>query len=228
MKPDFVLWQQYPICGTPMTTKHPLLPLPDYQRIYQVAYSVLETSEIAITHRACIFFAAVGTLILREHYKLPATISAGCMAIMVDEAKESVVVYGRNHNGVVGSDDKAFHAWCQCDGWLIDFMAPIMGVSLREDGVLWDVPRRMLQMRLADSKEQLNEIRHLGELYAFHDHSLTESLIDRQSIQFEDLLNICRTWYRRPPKPLKALMMGDTHAASKRLVARAPTIEGAW
>lgn len=48
-----------------------LLPLPDYQRIYQVAYSVLEASEIAITHRACIFFASVGTLILRDHCSCP-------------------------------------------------------------------------------------------------------------------------------------------------------------
>lgn len=38
----------------------PLLPLPDYQRIYQVLYSVLEASGIAVTHRACIFFATVG------------------------------------------------------------------------------------------------------------------------------------------------------------------------
>ena len=65
--------------------RSPLLPLPDYQRIYQITYSVLEASEIAITHRACIFFASVGALILRDQYSLPATISAGCMALMVDE-----------------------------------------------------------------------------------------------------------------------------------------------
>jgi hypothetical protein len=211
-----------------MAARRPLLPLADYQRIYQVAYSVLEASEIAITHRACIFFAAVGALILREHYKLLATISAGCMAMMVDEAKANVVVYGHNQNGAFVSDDKMFHAWCQCDGWLIDFMAPIMGASLREDGVPWNVPRRMLQKHLENRKEQLSEIRHLGEFCAFHDRSLTESLIDGQSIQFEDLANICLTWYRRPPKPLKELMMGDTHAAPKKLIARAPTIEGVW
>ena len=104
--------------------------VPDYQRIYQVAYSVLEASEIAITHRACIFFASVGTLILRDHYQLPATISAGCMAMMVDERAANVAVYGRNQEGAFVSGENAFHAWCQCDGWLIDFMAPIMGTAL--------------------------------------------------------------------------------------------------
>lgn len=67
-----------------MKQKRPLLPLPDYQRIYQVIYSVLEATEVARTHRACILFTIAGTLILREHYKLPATISAGFMGMMVD------------------------------------------------------------------------------------------------------------------------------------------------
>ena len=49
--------------------RSPLLPLPDYQRIYQITYSVLEASEIAITHRACIFFASVGALMLRDAMK---------------------------------------------------------------------------------------------------------------------------------------------------------------
>lgn len=205
-----------------------LLPLPDYQRIYQVMYSVLQASEIAITHRSCIFFAAVGTLILRDHYQMPATISAGCMALMVDEPSANVMVYGRMHEGAFVSDDNAFHAWCQCEGWLIDFMAPIMGVALREDGVAWNVPRRMLQKHLENRKEHLGEIQHLGDFYAPHDSALTESLLDGQSNQFEDLANVCLHWFRRPPKPLREVMMGDTHAAPKKLVASAPIIEGVW
>jgi len=38
----------------------------DYQRIYQVIYSLLETSGIAATHGARVFFASVGTFLLRE------------------------------------------------------------------------------------------------------------------------------------------------------------------
>lgn len=208
--------------------RRPLLPLPDYQRIYQVIYSVLEASGIAVTHRACIFFAAVGANILREHHNLPATISAGCMALMVDEQRANVVVYGRDENGVFVNDEKAFHAWVECDGWLIDFMAPIMGVSLRHDGVDWPVPRRMLQKRLADRKNSLGEVQHVGEFFASHDHALTESLIDGQSVQFLDLMNACMAWYRRPPKPLKEIALADSHGPTKKLTLRAPSIDGVW
>lgn len=208
--------------------QRPLLPLPDYQRIYQVIYSILETTGIAVTHRACIFFAAVGANILRKHHDLPATISAGCMALMVDEQRANVVVYGRDENGVFVNDEKAFHAWVECDGWLIDFMAPIMGVALRQDGVDWHVPRRMLQKRLSDRKDSLGEVQHVGEFFASHDHALTELLIDGQSVQFLDLMNACTAWYRRPPKPLKQIALADSHGPTKKLTLRAPSIDGVW
>lgn len=209
-------------------TRRPLLPLPDYQRIYQVIYSVLGASEIATTHRACIFFASVGTMILREHYGLPATISAGCMALMLDEHKANVAIYGRVEDGVFLNDKNAFHAWVECDGWLIDFMAPIMGVALHEDGHGWHAPRRMLQKRLADRKSSIGEIQHVGEFFISHDRSLTESLIDGQSVQFGDLMKVCLAWFRRPPKPLKDVALADSHGQTKTLVVRAPSIDRVW
>ena len=208
--------------------RRPLLPLSDYQRIYQVIYSVLEASGIAVTHRACIFFAAVGTNILRTHHSLPATISAGCMALMVDEQRANVVVYGRDENGIFVNNETAFHAWVECDGWLIDFMAPIMGSALRQDGVDWPVPRRMLQKHLTDRKNSLGEIQHVGEFFANHDRALTESLIDGQGIQFLDLMNTCIAWYRRSPKPLKEIALADSHGPTKKLTLRAPSIDGVW
>lgn len=210
-----------------MRTK-PLLPLPDYQRIYQVIYSVLEASEIAITHRACIFFASVGAKILRDHYNLPATISAGFMSLMVDEQRGHVIVYGRNENGVFVNDENAFHAWVECNGWLIDFMAPIMGVGLQKDGINCAVPRRMLQKHMGDCKGHVNEVQHVGEFFVSHDSALTELLIDGQHVQFFDLMNVCLTWYRKPPKQLKELLLEDSNGPAKKLTLRAPSIEGIW
>lgn len=208
--------------------KRPFPPLPDYQRIYQVIYSVLDASEIAVTHRACIFFAAVGTMILRSHYRLPATISAGCMALMLDEQKANVMVYGREEDGVFVNDKDAFHAWVECDGWLIDFMAPIMGVAMHEDGRDWHVPCRMLQKRLTDGKASISDIQHVGEFYVGHDRLLAESLIDNQSVLFGDLVNVCLTWFLRPPKRLKNIALADSHGSTKTLVVRAPSIDGVW
>lgn len=205
-----------------------LLPLPDYQRVYQVIYSVLQASGIATTSRACVFFASAGATLLREHYGLPATISAGCMALMVEEACAQVVVYGRKTDNGFVADIEAFHAWVECDGWLIDFMAPIMGIALRADGHDWQIPRRMLQRRLAHRLPSPGDIQHQGEFSASHDPALAEVLLDRQSVQFEDLLNVCQTWFRRPPKPLKPLAMADSHGPTKKLVLQAPSIDGVW
>ncbi len=148
--------------------------------------------------------------------------------MMVDEQKAHVVVYGRDEAGVFVSDKDAFHAWVECDGWLIDFMAPIMGIALRADGRNWSVPRRMLQKRLSERKATLGDIQHAGDFFASHDSALADSLLDRQGVQFSDLMNACMAWYRRPPKPLKDIALADSHGPTKRLVARAPSIDGVW
>ena len=181
-----------------------------------------------MTHRACIFFATVGASILREHYNLPATISAGKMAIMVDDDQAHVAVYGREENGTYVNDERAFHAWVECDGWLIDFMAPIMGIALREDSVDWKVPRRMLQKPMSEGKRSLAEIQRVGEFFARHDDVLAESLIESQGSQFLDLRHVCLTWYRRPPKALNAISLADSHGPTKQLILRAPSIDGVW
>lgn len=209
-------------------SRRPLLPLPDYQRIYQVIYSVLEASESARTHRACIFFASAGALILRDHYGLEATLSVGSMALMVDEKKANVVVYGRKQNDGWVYDSNGFHAWVECNGWLIDFMAPIMGQALAEDGVAFNVPRKMLQKPLADGKDDLRAIQHEGDFFFHSDSSVAHAVLDSQGAMFEDLVGVCRMWFRKPPKGLSPIALAGNETSSKPLVLRAPMIVGAW
>lgn len=210
-------------------SNRPLLPLPDYERIYQVVYSVLEATASARTHRACSFFASVGVLILREHYGLKATLSMGSMALMVDEKKANVVVYGREEAGEWVYDSSGFHAWVECDGWLIDFMAPIMGDALKEDGHPLSVPRKMLQKRLVDAKPHPHAVQHEGEFFYASDPAIANDVLDSQGAMFEDLVNVCLQWFRKPPKSLPPIALGGTDLKSpKPLVLRAPTIVGAW
>jgi hypothetical protein len=190
--------------------KRLLIPLADYQRIYQITYSVLEATGIVNTHRACILFASVGVMILREHYRLKAMLGVGSMALMVDEAKANVVVYGCQKDGEWIYDSNGFHAWVECDGWLIDFMAPIMGQSLREDGCTFAVSRKMLQKRLASRQPTLRAIQHEGEFFCCSDPSLAESILDSQGVQFEDLVKVCMAWFRKPPKALPQISLGAT------------------
>lgn len=147
---------------------------------------------------------------------------------MVNEQRANVVLYGRVESGALVNDEKAFHAWVECDGWLIDFMAPIMGVAFREDGINWSIPRRMLQKNLIDGRISLGEIRHEGDLFASHDRALTVPLIDGQGVQFLDLMNTCMTWYRKAPKPIKAVSLADSHGPTKKLTLRAPSIDVGW
>jgi hypothetical protein len=165
---------------------------------------------------------------MRERYSLPATISAGCMALMVDERAPNVVVYGREEEGAFVNDHQAFHAWVECNGWLIDFMAPIMGTALREDGRDWSIPARMLQKPLDAGKESLSALARNGDFFFQHDSQLLESLIDQQGSSFDDLVNVCLKWFRRPPKPLPPIALADNQGMRKPLVARAPVIVGVW
>jgi hypothetical protein len=206
-----------------------LLPLADYQRIYQVVYSVLQESGGLSAHRACLFFAGAGMMILREHYKLDASLSAGGVALMVvDEPKSQVIVYGRDREGLFVGEKDAFHAWVQCDGWLLDFMAPILGTAIRKDGHNWKVPRYMLQKPLSEGKEAVGDIQQAGDFCLSPNPDLTRHVIERIGKLEEKLLTMCLAWYRRPPKPLPPLGMADHRGSTRKLVLKAPSVDGAW
>jgi len=149
------------------------------------------------------------------------------MGMLVEEKSSTVAMYGRMGDKPE-SDRRAFHAWVECKGWLIDFMAPIMGMALREDGHLLNVPRWMLQKPLIEQKASLNDLQHAGDFYIEHDYALAESLIDSQSAGSIDLANVCLAWFRRPPSALKELALGGNQGRPKKLVLRAPSIEGVW
>lgn len=174
-------------------------------------------------------FSSVGTLILREHYKLKATLSVGGMALMVHEPTSTVLVYGREQDGEWVYDKDHFHAWVECDGWLIDFMAPIMGVAFKEDGACISVPRRMFQRPLSESKSHRSAIQHEGEFFYESATSVAEAVLDSQSAEVSDLMRVCLAWYRKPPKSLPPIALGGTDVVDpKLLVLKAPSIMGVW
>jgi len=206
----------------------PFLALPDYQRIYQVAFSVLQTSGVAVTHRACLFFACAGALIMRDHYGMKATISGGGLALMVDAARKNVLVFARPDSSGWTADTSAFHVWNECNGWLIDFMAPIYGHSAKEDGAGFFVPARMMQKKLITTCEHPEALGQSGDIWCRHDPDLVNELIDAQPALFGDLLSTCSAWFRRPPRALAQLALADSQGPAKKLELRAPAIVGAW
>lgn len=148
--------------------------------------------------------------------------------MMVDDRTSTIAVYGRQSDGLLTSDLEAFHAWVECEGWVIDFMAPIMGEAMREDGFTMKLPRRMLQKPLSTIKHSPSEIEREGDICLSHNRELTEALTDGLSTSATDLIKVCEAWFRRPPRLLKPMEMGDSHGPTKKLILRAPTIEGVW
>jgi hypothetical protein len=201
------------------------MPLADYQRVYQVIYSVL-TAAGGEPHRACIFFSVVGMTLLRERYKLNATISAGLAVYKLDA--DNVLFFGRKQNEQLVADGDAFHAWVEVDGYAIDFMAPLFADVAREEG-LPKAPRRMFQKPLAAMKA-LDELEKPGDFMLQHSRETASTIIDYFGARAgnSDLLKVCESWFVKPPRPVRQLGMADSDGGQVMLTLRAPSIEGVW
>ena len=127
-----------------------LLPFADYCRIFRVIYSVLDGR--AHTHRACIFFAVAGAIILRQHYQLKALPVAGAAAYVVDSSASRIAMFGKLEDEMLVSSPEAFHCWVQCNGYAVDFMAPVFRENLQSSGISWPIARNMGSSRISVGK----------------------------------------------------------------------------
>ena len=206
-----------------------LLPFADYCRIFRVIYSVLDGR--AHTHRACIFFAVAGAIILRQHYQLKALPVAGAAAYMVDSNTSLVATFGKIEDGMLVSSAEAFHCWVQCDGYAIDFMAPIFRENLQAAGISSPVTRKMFQRPLAEMVESSAGLDSDGAFSLFPSSERTQAMIENFEAKASsgDLANICSHWYRRPPKRIsETLDMANDLGKVERLTLHGPEVSGVW
>lgn len=207
--------------------KQLLLTLPEYRRIYEVIYSVLDSR--ANTPYACTFFGIVGAFILQEHYKIPARPVAGGFLLCVDSTP-SVISIAKNDNGLVTSDIDGFHVWVQTQTHVIDFMAPIFEESLNGKGFQQTVPRKMFQRPLSGEAESIDELSAPGDYFTLPNIELTnervQSFMDRPANM--DLLSAANRWFRKYPKKLDDLSLMNDLGDVEKLTLRAPPISGAW
>ena len=185
-----------------MKTK-PLIPLLDYLRIYAVIRSVLDGIDARTAH-ACIFFSTVGAAILREYYRKEAIQVAGAAFYLVDVEQRNVMSFARLEGGRVQSLTTAFHAWVQCEGYAIDFMAPIFPETCESSGHPFTAPRKMFQRRLDEMAPSHEHLEKEGDFYLVSNPDLTIEMRRAflQKSASTDLVNICLHWYRRPPESI--------------------------
>lgn len=212
-----------------MQQRRTVIPLPDYERIYRLICGVLDTR--AKTTQSCIFFSLVGAEILRKHYKLDATAMAGSAAYFINAKEAAVHFFGIPDGANITSTVDAFHCWVECEGVVIDFMAPLFGEVLSNAGHSIPVASKMFQKPKVEMSKDWKSLQTEGSFYLNSNVDLANSLFTGFDAKpaVGDLVNVVLYWYRRPPKKLPLNMgmqddLGNTHT----ITLKGQMLTGVW
>lgn len=196
----------------------------EYERIYQVIYSVLEGR--ANTPHACMFFAIAGALILNKHHGIAASPVAGAFLLCVD-GTPSVICIGKNDGKFITCDENNFHMWVQTEHHIIDFIAPIFLESVQ---ARIDVPRRIFQRSQDSESRSIGDLSVPGDFYTLPDPDLSKHFVSTfmKRANHVDLLLDIDTWYRPYPTPLPQMPLRDKFGTFEPLKVVAPEVQGTW
>ena len=217
--------------------KRPKLPLSfaDYQRLYRVIVTVLNSVD-AHTAQACKFFAIAGATILSKTHGLSASPRFGSAFFRVDDASGLAVAFTDMEafqRDELNSRPEAFHAWIECEGAIIDLMAPVFRENLlsqQPDSKL-RLPRMMFQRLKSEMAQSPFDLEREGDFYLAVNPALTkEMIVDFFSRNMDnDLVEICRHWYKPTPKamPLQ-LGMGCDDGTQTMMQLDTTELVGKW
>ncbi len=201
--------------------------LKDYERVYKTINAIL-LNEDADPAVACTFFSFYGAYILREHYKIDAYPLAGlCMYHM--GGQDNILAFGKMVDGQFISDMDAFHCWVVGDGWLFDFMAPAFSDISNANG--FKIESKMIQKPMSSMAGSVSELKSEGDFYF---ESCPEILKNRMgylssSLAYSDLAEICKQWYKRPPKKMqKTIQIGDAKGNLNLVSLVGNSVVGIW
>lgn len=206
-----------------------ILPLSseDYLRIHAVIRAVLD-GDGARTASACMFFSIAGALILERHYHLRAIPTAGAALFSLGGKPATVLTFAKLVRDELASDSSAFHCWLECDGWIVDFMAPMFPDNAAERGLSLRVPSRMLQLPRTNLTDR-NGLQRAGGIVLIPNPALTAELIVGmvRHRKVRDMAERCATWFRKPPAAMETPQKSDGDG-DHVLLFRTPALEGAW
>ena len=210
----------------------PLIPLADYQRIFRVIHSVLHSVEADIP-AASFFFSVTAAQILKKFYKRNAFPVAGAAFYLIHPDRAGALSFGTlaEDGQSVASDKDAFHAWVQCDGYAIDFMAPLFQELLSSAGHPLPVPRRMFQKDLGRMCSGVQALSVPGDFYLAPDLALTRELLQQFMAKkaLTNLSQLCQEWFRKPPKAMPDdLALQGADGEISRISLQPTAIDGVW
>jgi hypothetical protein len=205
--------------------------LQDYERIYQVIWSLLNAVG-ARPEAACVFFSIVGAAILQVSHKLAARPVAGAAVYAFDANGEHLVTYGAVVDGYFAAESDAFHAWVECEGYAIDFMAPVFTDAKKSQGQPGAYPRKMFQRRIDSAvQDGLPAASAFGSFAVFPDEARTQEIKDAFSAleMNSDLGALAMAWYQPSPHPIRQVFeFRDNETGVLKARLKAPALVGSW
>lgn len=205
-----------------------LMPLSEYNRIYQVAHGTI--GDVGDAQRACMFFNAFGAYVLSKHYKIPARVVAGAFGLCVSD-RPDVAFFGHHTDNRLSSSSDGFHMWVQTETHIVDFMAPIFPEVF--GGLLPDrqLPRKMLQRLIATEAAGASSLVATGDFVTFPDPDLTDQLVDNffKRPANGDLMMVAEAWFgSRRAKQKRSFSMQNDLGEVYELALPATVATGAW
>lgn len=217
--------------------KPPKLPLSfaDYQRLYRVIVTVLNSVDAHTAH-ACKFFATAGAYVLSKTHGLEAAPRFGSAFYRVDDTTEFVMAFTDMESfqrDEICSHPEAFHAWIECEGVIIDLLSPLFRenlMTLQPDSKI-RLPRKMFQKPMSQMASSPFDLLQEGDFYLAVNPALTNDMImDFTSRNMnKDLAEICRHWYKPTPKAIPSqLEMGSNDGIRTSMSLDKTELVGKW
>ncbi|MDI1273748.1 DUF2026 family protein [Polaromonas sp.] len=196
--------------------KKPPLTFNQYQRLHNVIQSLALNWKNDVG-RSCVFFSITGAALMHQHYSKNAKVICGSGAVMLDAKSDTVLSwFTLTEDGMLTTGPDAFHAWIECDGWLIDLMAPNYleaSIGARRTSIGIDPaaappaavpPRKMFQKPVDKTTGSIDDMRKTGDCVFVPDRDVTAGIIDRafEGTVLMDVLNIAAQWHRPLPNTM--------------------------
>lgn len=204
-----------------------VLPLSDYNRIYQVVHGVLQGRDDIRNVSA--LFAIVGALVLKQHYGILARPVAGGFALCVEPGKN--LILGRDAEGKVEYDADVFHMWVETRTHILDFSAPTYPEMAQAAGFGVTVPCKMFQKKVEEEAPQIETMYGLGDFVAYPDHQLSEKLLDglTRDPAYAESIKLATQWFgRRRQKQMTDITYIGGDGAEHSLSLPNTQVRGSW
>jgi Protein of unknown function (DUF2026) len=220
---------------TTSLSHRPIIPMPDYVRIFRVMRAVIERID-ADSNEASLFFSMTGAAILKHFYKKEARVITGSAFFLVDQKSRTVLSFAKSSDSKIDatkveSDRENFHCWLECDSQIVDFQALAFPEALARTGSRVRIPRQMFQKQKTSMSASPESLQAAGDFYLHANIALTNELVRAffaSPLQL-DLMRGCMKWFTRPPKKVSSGMsMQDGEDAIVEMALAEIDVTGAW